>query len=123
MAILSDAALNFGAIAGLIHDMQVVGESLSYCSFDWDGNNNIPCTANAAEYGKELGISGWEIRRRVKITVNIANLPDPIDLPAPNDLFTLRLSQNGSEVEYRILKTKNTEDATLEIEGVDSRHP
>jgi hypothetical protein len=122
--ILSDAFLTFGAsLASFEVDMQVTAQGYMPAEFDWDGNTGIPCTASQAEYGKELSIGGWEIRRRVKISVNISNLPSVEDLPAPNDTFVLRLSADGPETKYRILKTKNSGDARLEVEGVDTNHP
>ena len=125
MAILSPEFIEFGAsLFSFEVDMQIVAEGYMPASFDWDGNTDIPCTASEAEYGKELTISGgWELRRKVKINVNIRNLPSVEDLPAPNDTFVLRLSEDGPEVKYRILKTKNSGNATLEIEGVDTNHP
>jgi hypothetical protein len=120
---IPDPFTGFDALGAIITDMFTQAVSIMDCSIDWDGNTSIPCTASAAEFGKELDIGGWELRRRVKVSILIADLPDPLDLPAPNDNFVLRLSEGGAEVKYRILKTRNTHDTTIELEGVDSNHP
>jgi hypothetical protein len=125
MAVLEPTFIEFGAgVEALLAEMQKRAEAYQHSTFDWDGNTEIPCTASQAKFGKEMNIAGgWEIRRRVKISVRIEELPDIEDLPAPNDTFILRLSPNGPEVKYRILATKNSNDTTLEIEGVDTNHP
>jgi hypothetical protein len=123
-SILSVPFLAFGnSLASMEFDMQVTANGYMPASFDWDGNTEIPCTASHAESGKELSIGGWEPRKRVKISVNISDLPDAEDLPSTNDTIIVRLSEGGPETKYRILKTKNSGDTRLEIEGVDSNHP
>jgi hypothetical protein len=123
-AILSDAFIEFGAtLASFEIDMQVTAQGFLPASFDWNGQNGIPCTASKAEHGAELDVGGWEVRRKVKIQVNISALPDPEDLPKYNDTFVLRLSEDGPETQYRIIKTENSGDATLTIEGTDPNHP
>jgi hypothetical protein len=122
--ILSDTYLNFGAtLASFEFDMQVTAKGYMPATFDWDGNTEIPCTASQAEDGAELDVAGWKRMRKVKISLNISELPDATDLPAYNDTFVLRLSDGGPETKYRIFKTRNSGDVRLEIEGVDSNHP
>jgi hypothetical protein len=124
MAILVNFPKDIGGVVATELDSFEQLLNLMRCRFDWGGNTGITCAAGTAVHGKELTISGgWELRRKVKLQVRVSDLPDPTDLPRPNDAVTVYLSEDGAGVKYRILSVENRFDKVLTLNCVDTNHP
>lgn len=108
----------------MLIDANAAAESFSSCTFDWDGNTGIQCSASPFRQGKELSLDGggWVIRSKCKVRVQIHNLPDATDLPKTNDDITVYLSEGGTARKMRIFATENTLDAELLMECVETNH-
>jgi hypothetical protein len=121
MAILTYFPKDLGDLIALQSEQAALAEEWMRCRFEWNGGE-YPCTAGALKEGKELGLGGWELRKKVKVRVRTEVLGGG-DRPKTNDTIVVYLSENGTGIKMRILSTENNFDTILEIDAVDTNHP
>jgi hypothetical protein len=98
-----------------------VAEADLHCTFDWDGNTEIPCVGGPQFFGKVLDIAGWKRVRRVKIKLRMDSLPfsGRTDRPAENQTVLYRADADDPGTRYRIIGIKIWFNALMELECED----
>lgn len=114
-----------GGQISLILRASKFAEESQRCTFDWEGNTGIHCTAGKSKFGRvlDLTMGGFNIERSVELTVLVENLPsaDPENFPEPNDEITVYLSEDDPGKNYCIMEVQNQYNAELTLKCVDTR--
>jgi hypothetical protein len=120
MAIIdSDLLVGDSSISQKIQAMEAAAKQAEadlMCTFDWNGNIDIPCVGGPQFEGMDLDIAGWVPRRKVKIKFRLKNIPDDGMRPARNHVIDYRGSSDATSTRYRIKATKNWFDVLMELE-------